>query len=187
MQVLAARYRVVCFDMPGFGHTLPNAGYNHSLNEGAAVVLAVLDALNVQKAVLAFSCANGLYAIRVAQLAPSRVIRLVLSQTPSLSAMHSWARRVVPRVLHVPVLGQIVGWFVRRKAAHAWYRIALPRGKEATEFRRHAMRALRCGGCFCLAGVVQGLGRNDPASLRGVTTPCTMLWGPLDRSHKQPY
>jgi pimeloyl-ACP methyl ester carboxylesterase len=134
--------------------------------------------------VLAFSCANGFYALRLAQTAPHRVLHLVLSQTPSLEAMHAWSRRVVPRVLHIPMVGQLVGWLARQKAASAWYRIALPKGREVTSMRGPAMHALFCGGCFSLAGVVQGLAREDVQSLRGVTTQCTMFWGVDDRSHR---
>ena len=94
---LASEARVVAFEMPGFGHSLPRAGYGHGLDEGAGVVLAVMDALGVAGATLAFSCANGFYAMRVARRAPARVRALVLAQTPSLAAMQAWARRNVPR------------------------------------------------------------------------------------------
>jgi pimeloyl-ACP methyl ester carboxylesterase len=184
-QRLDETFRVVCFDMPGFGYSIPSGKYDHSLDHGAAAVLAVLDALDIEKAILAFSCANGFYAIRVAQIAPNRVVRLVLSQTPSLAAMHSWSNRVVPRVLHVPVVGQFFGWLFRHKAADSWYKVALPKGTEPTEFRVPALRALSCGACFSLAGVVQGLGKEDPSAIRGVNTKCTMFWGCLDRSHSQ--
>ena len=181
---LSLRYRVVCFDMPGFGHSLPAETYGHSLDEGASVVLAVLDALNVDRATLSFSCANGFYALRVAQLAPRRVDALVLSQTPSLAAMQAWSKRVIPRALHIPVVGQTAGWLLRRQAAGRWYRIALPAGRDTSSMQIPAMAALADGGCFCLAGVVRGLGREKEDSLRGIVVPCVMAWGVLDRSHK---
>ncbi len=184
IELLKYRFRVVCFDMPGFGYSVPAPGYDHSLDQGAATVIAVLDKLRISSATLAFSCANGFYALRVAQLAPDRVSRLLLSQTPSLAAMHAWSRRVIPRVLHLPVLGQAVAWAVRRKVASNWYRLALPKGSDTSAFQRPAMHALACGGCFCLAGVAQGLAREDVNSLRGISTPCTVLWGSLDRSHR---
>jgi pimeloyl-ACP methyl ester carboxylesterase len=103
--LLAPQVRVVCFDMPGFGFSAPSAAYDHSLEQGAAAILSVLDQLNIAKATLALSCANGFYAMRVAQRAPHRVASLLLSQTPSVEAMHRWTERVVPRPLTVPVLG----------------------------------------------------------------------------------
>lgn len=183
ISLLKDRFRVVCFDMPGFGYSIPSPKYDHSLDQGAATVIAVMDELKISSATLAFSCANGFYAIRVAQLAPNRVSRLLLSQTPSLAAMHTWSKRVVPHVLHVPVLGQAVAWVTRRRAASSWYRFALPKSSDSNAFKRPAMHALAYGGCFCLASVVQGLAREDVNSLGGISTPCTILWGPLDRSH----
>jgi pimeloyl-ACP methyl ester carboxylesterase len=94
--LLSAQLRVVCFDMPDFGFSFPQSGYEHSLDHGARAVLGVLDHLGIAKATLAFSCANGFYALRVAQLASARVNNLVLSQTPSLAAMHALTSRVIP-------------------------------------------------------------------------------------------
>ena len=182
--LLSQRLRVVCFDMPGFGFSFPRSTYRHSLDQGARAVLCVLDALGIEKATLAFSCANGFYALRAAQVAPDRIAGLVLSQTPSLTAMRAWTDRVVPWPLRVPVVGQIAAWSQRKKAAHGWYRIALPGATDARPFQEKALHALSDGACFCLAGVVQGLARENAVSVTGVATPCTMIWGPKDRSHK---
>lgn len=182
--LLSNRLRVVCFDMPGFGFSFPQSGYQHSLDQGVRAVIGVLDHLGIAKATLAFSCANGFYALRAAQLAPERVTQLVLSQTPSMTAMHAWTSRVIPWPIRVPVVGQIAAWLSRTKAAHGWYEIALPRTTPPTLFQQKAGDALSGGACFCLAGVVQGLARESVDGLRGVTTRCTMIWGTLDHSHK---
>ena len=184
INLLSPRLRVVCFDMPGFGHSRPQPSYEHSLDQGAHAVLGVLDGLGIEKATLAFSCANGFYALRSAKLAPERISNLVLSQTPSLTAMHAWTARVIPRPLRVPVVGQIAAWLFRHKAAASWYGIALPRTTDPQWFREKALTALSSGACFCLAGVVQGLAREKMASLCGVTAPCTMIWGEKDHSHR---
>jgi pimeloyl-ACP methyl ester carboxylesterase len=184
IELLTPTVRVVCFDMPGFGYSFPRSSYEHSLDQGAMAVLGVLDALNIKTATLAFSCANGFYALRAAQMAPKRISRLVLSQTPSLTAMHAWTDRTIPRPLRIPVAGQVAAWAFRRKAAHRWYRIALPRDTDAQPFQDKALRALSKGSCFCLAGVVQGLCREEEASLHGVATPLTLIWGEKDHSHR---
>ena len=182
--LLTPQVRVVCFDMPGFGFSAPSSGYDHSLDQGAAAIIELLDQLNVPQATLAMSCANGFYALRVAHLAPHRVTRLVLSQTPSMQAMHRWTDRVVPGLLKLPVLGQVVSRLYRQKLATSWYRIALPKATDATPFQQASHQALRCGGCFSLAGVVQGLLRESVDATLGTHTPCTVLWGTQDRSHR---
>lgn len=184
MELLTPYLRVVCFDMPGFGHSLPSPSYRHSLDQGAAAVLGVLDALHIKSAVLAFSCANGFYALRAAQMAPDRISSLVLSQTPSLNAMHGWVERIIPWPLKTPVVGQIAAWLFRKKAAKSWYRIALPKTTPVQPFQDKALDALADGACFCLAGVVQGLCREREELLSQVATPLTVVWGGKDRSHK---
>ena len=182
--LLSQRLRVVCFDLPGFGYSFPRSSYKHSLDQGAGAVLSVLDGLGIEKAALAFTCANGFHALRAAQLAPERITNLVLSQTPSLTAMHAWTSHVIPWPLRIPVVGQIAAWLFRGKAAQAWYGMALPRTTAPKPFQEKALDALAGGACFCLAGVVQGLARERMVSLSGVATPCTMIWGAKDHSHK---
>ncbi|AXV93747.1 MULTISPECIES: alpha/beta fold hydrolase [Ralstonia solanacearum species complex] len=182
--LLVPRFRVVCFDMPGFGFSLPRPSYKHSLVQGANAVLGVLDGLGIRTAALAFSCANGFYALQTALMAPERITNLVLSQTPSLTAMHAWAYRTIPRPLRIPVIGQVAAWLFRRQAAHRWYGRALPRTTDAQCFRKTAHHALSSGGCFCLAGVVQGLIREKAEPLKAIQTPCTIIWGTRDDSHR---
>ncbi|WP_083444569.1 alpha/beta fold hydrolase [Herbaspirillum rhizosphaerae] len=184
--LLMPRFRVVCFDMPGFGFSLPAADYGHGLDQGARAVLAVLDQLSVAQATLAFSCANGLYAIRAAQLAPTRIASLMLSQTPSLAAMQAWAYRMIPQPLRVPVAGQFITWLARRKLAHLWHRSALPASTNAAPFQQTTRQAFDAGACFCLAGVVQGLLRETVLAPGEVSLvlPCTLIWGDQDRSHR---
>jgi pimeloyl-ACP methyl ester carboxylesterase len=182
--LLSQQLRVVCFDMPGFGHSLPRPSYGHGLDQGARAVLGVLDSLDITTATLAFSCANGFYALRVAAMAPERISSLVLSQTPSLAAMHAWTRRTIPPLMRIPAVGQITAWLVRKKAARSWYRKALPKATGPELFQKIALEALSGGSCFCLAGVVQGLTREKAAALTGVSVPCTVIWGAKDSSHK---
>ena len=182
--LLAPQLRVVCFDMPGFGFSAPGSSYDHSLERGAQAIIELLDQLNVPEATLAMSCANGFYALRVAQLAPHRVTRLVLSQTPSMQAMHRWTDRVVPKALKLSLVGQIVGRLFRKKMASSWYRMALPKTTDSTPFQQTTCQVMHCGGCFSLAGVVQGLLRESVDAMLGTHTPCTVLWGAQDRSHR---
>lgn len=184
IQRLSPDLRVVCFDMPGFGFSLPRADYRHSLDQGARAVLGVLDALSIPRATLAFSCANGFYALRAARLAPARVASLLLSQTPSLDAMLGWAERVIPAPLRVPVVGQTIAWLSRKALAERWYAMALPRTTEREPFRAIARDALAAGACFSLAGVVQGLKPESQSAIDNLSTPCTLLWGGSDRTHR---
>lgn len=184
IETLMPHARIICFDMPGFGFSRPSFHYAYTPQQGAETVLAVMDALTVSEASLFFSCANGYYAISVAKLAPHRIRRLLLCQTPGLQAMRAWTRRNVPTAIRTPVLGQVLMRAQRRKFAHTWYGIAMPDKPQRAEFRAVADHALTGGGCFCLAGIVQGLSNMQEGELSGVKTPATLLWGDSDRSHK---
>jgi pimeloyl-ACP methyl ester carboxylesterase len=183
VDLLTPHLRVVCFDMPGFGHSLPSKHYEHSLDQGSAAVLGVLDALHIESTALAFSCANGFYALRAAQIAPQRISCLVLAQTPSLAAMQRWVDRIIPKPLTIPVVGQVAAWLFRKKVAKSWYHAALPKNAPAQPLQHTALQALADGACFCLAGVVQGLCRESEV-VPHVSAPITVVWGTEDRSHR---
>jgi pimeloyl-ACP methyl ester carboxylesterase len=183
INMLSPEVRVVCFDMPGFGYSIPAASYTHSLEQGAQVILDIFDELGIKNATLAFSCANGFYALSAARMAPDRINSLMLSQTPSLVSMHAWVDRTVPRLLRMPLIGQMVAWLFRKKMVAGWYRMALPSAADVHGLRDVALGAMGHGACFCLAGVVQGLMREIMPRLEGMETPCTMVWGAGDPSH----
>lgn len=182
--LLSPHARVVCYEMPGFGYSLPQKTYTHSLNQGAGVIVGVLDFLGIKKATLAFSCVNGYYALRAAQTVPERISQLVLSQTSSFRAIRVWARRAIPWPVLIPVCGQIGTWLFRRKLARDWYHVALPRTTDASFYEKTAHDAFDHGACFCLAGVAQGLAGESADNLKGITAPCTIIWGTKDHSHK---
>ena len=73
------RYRCVTIDFRGHGDTPADAGFTYW--DVADDVLAVLDALGIEDAVLAGTSQGGFVALRVALLAPRRVRGLVLMGT----------------------------------------------------------------------------------------------------------
>lgn len=182
---LAPQLRVICFDMPGFGFSAPGLRYDHSLDKGAAAVLALMDALDIKQAALQFTCANGFYALAAAKLAPQRITHLLLCQTPSLQAMRDWADLNVPKPLRIPVLGQVLNRVGRRKLSNIWYSLALPDKSLRPAYRATACTALDHGACFCLAGVTQGLLRATEDQVTGVRQPVQVIWGSSDFSHRK--
>lgn len=74
--LLASRYRVLALDLPGFGKST-RAIPDYGIRAHARYVLALLDALGVERAhLLGFSMGSGV-ALHVADLAPQRVCSLV--------------------------------------------------------------------------------------------------------------
>jgi pimeloyl-ACP methyl ester carboxylesterase len=118
---LSRDYFTVCFDLPGFGYSLPRVGYDHSFDAVVRVLEQVLDSLSLGRVTLAFTCANGFYALAFAARRPERVEQLVLGQTPSFEAMMGWAERVVPKPIRVPVVGQLINYAGRRALPGKWF------------------------------------------------------------------
>lgn len=183
---LLPRFRVICFDMPGLGYSYPKRGFDFGLKASSLVVISVLDALKIEKAIISFSCSNGYIAISVAKHYPERITRLVLAQTPSVQDMTGqWMDLNIPKPLLWPYLGQSLNAIMEKKLAAKWFEIALPRDSSYKGvFIDHALSALKSGACFCLASIAQGMQDISDDLLNGVEIPITMVWGNRDRSHR---
>jgi len=182
---LSRDYFTVCFDLPGFGYSLPRVGYDHSFDAVVRVLEQVLDSLSLGRVTLAFTCANGFYALAFAARRSERVERLVLAQTPSFEAMMGWTERVVPKPIRVPVVGQLINYIGRQALPGKWFGMCLPASAPRAEWTDVARHNLSAGGAFCFASVVQGLSRCRGELFAGVVAPTVMLWGERDRSHRK--
>jgi len=183
---LLPHFRIVCFDMPGLGFSYPKLDYDFGLEKSTKIIIAVLDALKIERAMLSFFCSNGYIAIAVAKKFPERVSRLVLAQTPSIHEMkNQWVNRNVPKSIQIPYIGQAINAMMSKKMASRWYDMAMPRNSPHKEgFVNRSISALHSGGCFCLASIVQGMQNVGGNELSGIEVPTTMVWGNKDWSHK---
>ena len=183
---LSPHFRVVCFDMPGLGFSYPKISYDFRLEKSTNIVVSVLDALNIERATLSFSCVNGYIAIAVAKNYPERISRIILAQTPSADEMkNQWVDRNIPKLVRIPYIGQAINVAMSKKFTLKWFDMALPKNSPHKEgFVNHALSALHSGGCFCLASIVQGMMSLTDNELNGIEIPTTMVWGNKDWSHK---
>ncbi len=182
---LSKQFRVICFEFPGVGYSYPIFDHDYSFNRSAKIIINIMDILKIDRAVLSFSCSNGFYAIRAAELAPERFIHLFASQTPSIRSMKSWTDSTIPKILTYPIVGQMINAFAEKKLASKWYKAALPLTTDKTEYQSIALNSLNNGGCFCLSSLVQGLKREVGSVLINVEVPSTQVWGNLDYSHSR--
>jgi pimeloyl-ACP methyl ester carboxylesterase len=103
---LKGERRVIRFDLPGFGLTGPAPDGNYTMDAYVRFVLAMLDRLGVQHAVLVGNSFGGNVAWATALAHPSRVARLVLVD----SAGYPMNPQSVPlgfRIARLPVLNRI--------------------------------------------------------------------------------
>ncbi|MEO9870803.1 alpha/beta fold hydrolase [Ekhidna sp.] len=185
IEKLSKDFRVICFEFPGFGFSYPTLKYDYSLEKSVSLVLNLMNILRVEEAALSFSCGNGFYAIKAAQVAPERFTHLFLAQTPSIHLMESWVSNTVPKILTKPILGQLANAFLEKKFAKNWYKYALPKGSDISGYQSKALNSLKKGGCFCLSGLVQGLTKDKNSALKTLEVPATLVWGNKDFTHQK--
>lgn len=188
IEQLAPHARVVCFEFPGCGFSVPGFGFDFSIPHYAGVVKGVMDALAIDRATLAFTCINATVAMAFAHEFPERVERLALAQVASVDEMRAYARHIDGRiagipVLHTPVLGQVLMALRRDAAALSWFRRALPKGFDVDRIWNVTRPVLEAGGQFCMASIIQGQIGVTSAEVQVRDCPVSVVWGDADRTH----
>jgi len=100
--LLAARFRVLRLDLPGFGGS---PGRSDGVPGMARALIAVLDEAGVDEVVAAGHSMGGLVATAVAEAEPDRVGRLVLVNSPPSYESRTASRGGAERLLRAPVFG----------------------------------------------------------------------------------
>lgn len=185
---LARDFRVICFELPGFGRSELRNGARFSLELQVEVMTGLLEQLAVRHAILEMSCLGALVGLRLARLRPDLVERLVLAQVSTQSQMQSWAKGTdVCGLIHTPRVGQALVSFGKRFIARHWYKVALPAGTEARirqRYLRPTLQSLREGGSFELASAYQSLQQSAELEYGAIRQPTLLLWGRADRTHE---
>lgn len=88
-----AGHRVVVPDQIGFGKSSKPAHFQYSFQALATHTLALLDSLGVERVVVVGHSMGGMLAVRLALMAPERVVRLALVNPIGLE---DWKREQVP-------------------------------------------------------------------------------------------
>ncbi|HSD77756.1 MAG TPA: alpha/beta hydrolase [Solirubrobacteraceae bacterium] len=94
LPVFARTYRVIAFDLPGFGHS-PMPARKISIAGYARLVDALLDVLRVPRAVVVGNSMGGFIGAELAIESPARVERLVLVSAAGLTVEHQRDDRVL--------------------------------------------------------------------------------------------
>jgi pimeloyl-ACP methyl ester carboxylesterase len=179
---LAVDRRVIAFDHKGFGHSERSDG-DYGPEKHARDVLAVLDALGVQRAVIAGHSYGGGVALRVALRAPGRVAGLGLVDAFALQEQvptsFAWAK--------APGLGEFIFTTLFVEMPGEKYVLAFHDGQRfATAEVLDEVRALqqRPGSTFAELMTVRGMDYAHVQAAYGRATanvPRVVVWGESDR------
>lgn len=184
---LAPDFRVVCFDMPGFGFSAPSRRTTHYLGAGANTIVDLFEALDVQQATLVCSSINGLYALAASRRLTGRLSRLVLVQTPDRDGMLRWIDRITQPAIRQPLFGQFLNFVSRQRFPPLWFTVTVGERADRTRFAATARAALDGGACYCFASFVQAMLRQPPDETLLVAPealPVAVVWGARDRTHR---
>jgi pimeloyl-ACP methyl ester carboxylesterase len=184
-EVLAREHRVVRVDLPGFGLTGPFPHGKYDPSSYAEFVTAMLDAIEVPRAVIAGNSFGGRIAWETALAAPERVMALVLVDA---SSGHPFASQSMPlgfRLAQIPAFGPIMNRLLPRSLVESGVRNVYGDPSLVTEelVDRYYELTLREGN---RAALVQRFAQTVPDEraserLAKIGAPTLVLWGREDR------
>jgi pimeloyl-ACP methyl ester carboxylesterase len=183
VRALAARHRVVCVEMPGFGFSSAPPGFDFSTRSTADSLGALLDVLGLAPYAIALPCVAGLAGATLAASRPDIVSHFIGVQSPGLVGAKAWARRVDPGLLRLRGVGQAVVLATRRRLARAWFDVALADEEHRAAFVAGVNDAYDRGATYPLASALQAIAREQSAPRP--PQPSLLVWGGRDRTHKR--
>lgn len=182
---LSRSFRVIAFDLPGFGQaSRPDAKYDGTFF--ARQLEAVLDALGLQRPILVGNSLGASTIIRLAKTAPNRMSRAVLAAPGGFG-------RKTSLLMRAPALPLIGDWLARPTSRNNALTLRLAihdRGNITQELqdtvnRYAAMPGSEMSLVRTLKQGVTLLGGRDRASLEAAAqafpVPALVIWGKQDR------
>jgi pimeloyl-ACP methyl ester carboxylesterase len=185
IQCLKDDFRVIMFELPGFGFSLPRSGFRFDFAKANDLVAEFLHRLALGPYLLAFPCVSAYGAIDIAARFPSLVSGVVLVQAPSWGEEVKWKHgRDRQEILSKPVIGQLALQALKRKRAPQWLDAAVGNREKLSEFVETTDVAFAHGACFCLASAFQRYLTDTEQPLAVINQPSLVIWGEADRTHR---
>ena len=178
-QTLSERFRVIRFDLPGFGLTGADPTGDYSNARDIRILTGLMDQLGIDRASLIGNSLGGRIAWNFAALNPRRVTRLVLV-SPDGFASPGFE---YDRVSETPLMMQALPYVAPRGLLKANLAPAYANPdalSEATLTRYRDMMLAPGVRPAILARMSQVILRDPTPTLAGIQTPTLLLWGEKD-------
>ena len=178
-EALSARFRVIRFDLPGFGLTGPDPTGNYSDAHTVEIVGALMDALSLQRASLIGNSMGGKIAWMFAAAHPERVDKLVLI-SPDGFASPGFEYDKPPAV---PLVAKALPYTLPRFMLKANLAAAYGDKTRLTDavLTRYRDLMLTPGNRAALLARTAQVRLEPPEpSLRRITAPTLLVWGEKD-------
>jgi pimeloyl-ACP methyl ester carboxylesterase len=182
---LAARHRVVCVELPGFGFSTAPPDFDFSAAASSRMIGALLDELGLAPYAIALPCLAGMIGSVLATARPDLISHVIGIQAPGVEGARAWARRVDPRgLVRRRGIGQALVLATRHRLARSWYHAALADRGRCAELVAGADAAYAAGATYPLASALQAVMRGGQRTLPRPTQPTLAVWGGRDRTHR---
>jgi len=178
-QALSARYRVIRFDLPGFGLTGPDPRGDYSDARETKILTGLMDQLGVVRASLVGHSLGGRIVSDFAALHPDRVTRLVLVSPDGFAS----ARFPYGHAAKAPFIMRALPYvaprsLVKSSLAAAYAR---PEALSETTITRYRDLLLAPGVRRAILARLGQMILHDPApTLARIKAPTLLLWGEKD-------
>lgn len=179
-QALSSRFRVIRFDLPGFGLTGADPTGDYTDARSMQVLLGLMDQLGLDRAGIVGNSLGGRIAWSFAALHPDRVSRLVLV-APDGFASPGFA---YGKATNIPLMMQALPYVAPRSMLRANLAAAYARPEALSEgmVTRYRDMMLAPGvRPAILARMSQTILREPGLILASIQTPTLLLWGEMDR------
>jgi len=176
---LGEHWRVVSYDQPGCGLSPPDPATDYTDARARALLLALMDAQRIERAVLIGHSLGGRIAWGFAAAHPARVARLVLV-APDGFASPGFEYGKAPKV---PAIMQLMRWVLPRALFKMTLRpaYAKPATLDKSLLSRYHDLLRAPGARAAMLERMRQILLVDPIPLlRGIETPTLLLWGESD-------
>jgi pimeloyl-ACP methyl ester carboxylesterase len=177
---LEARFRVIRYDLPGFGLTGPDPNGDYSDRRGLQIQLALMDDLGLERASVIGNSLGGKLAWKFAAAHAPRVDRLVLI-SPDGFASPGFRYGERP---NVPFVVRLMPYFLPRAILRTTLAAAYgdpARLTDATVTRYWEMMRAPGNRSAIVARLEQVMLTDPVPILNGIAAPTLLLWGEKDR------
>jgi pimeloyl-ACP methyl ester carboxylesterase len=177
--VLCNTYRVVSFDLPGFGLTGPDPSGDYADQRTVEILLALMDRLGIERASLIGNSLGGKIAWNFAAAHPDRVNRLVLI-SPDGFASPGFA---YDKPAQLPAMLKLLPYTLPKFLLRMNLAVAYANPKNLTQatLDRYWDMMLATGNRRAMLARMQQVMLRDPAPiLQKIQTPTMLLWGEQD-------
>ncbi len=182
-EILKKDYRIIRFDLPGFGLTGPNRDGIYSTAFNNQFIDSLMNFLQLKRVIIAGNSLGGSIAWQYALHRPDRVKGLILVDAAGIAPLRKMKGAIGFKVAQIPVLNQLMSVitprFLIKKSLEDAY--GNPQKISDSLVNQYFDMVTRKGNRRALVDRIKsGWGYSDSSILRKIDCPTLILWGRKD-------